>query len=354
MVSARHVHKPSISPRLCANSAAEEGIAPDQTCPAALSSARKSARKNRGRGVIRAAVAVALIASTFLLLPGQVAHPPGAPLDSDGVDRSVDAMSVAALYSTPYGGEQFISTDLSWSWNITGGKSEATLFAIVRSREASGSLVFGGPISRLVSECHLNGQPIDPSNGMPNSLGFNPPENAMSEFYARKAGTIRRIDFQGDPGPGGTVIRCHVHDFASDDPPVHRLYTPRLLAYSEGSEPATEEDFRLRTVCVHVPFYSETESTEECADTFNAVPMLADRVQLLNLPEEQGIRDAKLLIVGAVAGTAAATLLELLTGFLSALFRSAVRMFHALKKWGRASPTATINRFRQKGDGSKA
>lgn len=272
-------------------------------------------------------VALTLIALTFLLLPGQVKPPSGAPGDSGSLDR----MSTVALYTTPYGGEQF-STHLSWSWSIKGGKSAPSLFATVVSPTARGSLVLGGPIADLVSECHLNGEHVVPSSGMPDTLGFQPPRNAQFWFDGREAHAVGHIDFQGDPGSVPTVIRCDVRDFGSDAPPVHRLYTPLLLAYAQGSEAATEADFRLRSVCVEVAYRSVTEAQEQCAEKFNVVPMLGDREQLINLPQEQGIRDASLIVVGAIAGTAAAALLEVLTGFFSAVIPNAMRMLHTLKK----------------------
>lgn len=335
MASARHVHRPSRRPRLRWTVTKEQGIAAGITCPADSSSATRAVRANRGRGALRAAIALALIALTFLLLPGQVKPPSGAP----GNSRSLDRMSTVALYTTPYGGEEF-SAHLSWSWRIQGGKSEPSLFAIIDSRVARGSLVLGGPISNLVSQCHLNGKPINPEPGMPNALGFVPPKSAQFWFNGREASAVGHIDYQTDPGSRPTVIRCDVRDFGSDAPPVHRLYTPMLLAYAQGSEVATEEDFRLRSVCVEVAYTSVTEAHEQCAERFNVVPHIGDREQLVNLPEEQGIRDAYLIVVGAVAGSAAAAMLEVLTGFFSAVVRKTMRMLRILKqKLGGASYT---------------
>lgn len=156
MASGRHVHRPSIRPRLRWTATNRKGTAASNTA-ADSSTAMRAAKARRGRGVVRAAFALALIALTFLLLPGQVQPPSGAPGNSPSLDR----MSTVALYTTPYGGEEF-STHLSWSWRIQGGKSEPSLFATIDSRVARGSLVLGGPIANLVSECHLNGEHIDP------------------------------------------------------------------------------------------------------------------------------------------------------------------------------------------------
>lgn len=342
MASARRMHEPSVTPRLCEDAAQKRFFSATQKCSAAKSNASRTTKKNRWRGSIRVGAALALIACTFLLLPKQVGHPVGAPADADSPARSMTRQSVAALYSTPYSSEPF-STHLTWTWNLANGKSKATLMATVLSREASGSLVFGGPISGLVNDCILNGKPVEPSAGMPDRLGFNPPQNAQFWFSGREVNTVSRIDFRGDPGPGGTVILCEVQDFAADDPPIHRLYTPTLLAYSQGSESAVEDGSRLRSVCVEVPRWSKTEAAEECADAFNVVPLIYDHEQLLDLPEEQGIRDAKLLIVGAVAGTAAATLLEFLPGTLSALAKSVRGLLGAFKRRDRTSPDATTH-----------
>ncbi|WP_230854575.1 hypothetical protein [Arthrobacter terrae] len=126
---------------------------------------------------------------------------------------------------------------------------------------------------------------------------------------------VGHIDFQGDPGPGGTVIRCLVRDFASDAPPLHRLYTPTLLTYTQGSEAATEEDLSLRNMCVDYSYDSAAQGKNQCATKVNLVPQLGDQEQLITLPEEQGIRDSKLIIIGAVAAIAATALLEVLKEF---------------------------------------
>lgn len=277
----------------------------DQEPPRATS----AADPNRFRGLVRAGLALALISLTWLLLPRAVESAPGVPRDTGSVRQS----SVVALYSV-YGGKQS-SADLSWDWNIKGGKSEATLFAVVRAPNERSYVVLGGPISRLIERCHLDGEPVDPSVGFPEDLGFVPPQNTTFWFGGREPDTIAHFSFQSDMTQ--SVLRCDVRDFGSDAPPVHRLYTPTLLAYAHGTETATEEELNFGGVCVEVPSYSATEAVKECAEGFEPVPLLMQREQLLNLPEEQGVRDAYLLVVGAVAGIAAAALLELLTGALT-------------------------------------
>jgi hypothetical protein len=275
---------------------------------------------HRGGRWIRLGVAVVLIATTVFLLPKQVQSAPGSAGDSRGGGQSVDSISVAALYSTPYGGEAY-RANLSLDWSIDGGKSTATLFAIVNSPEGHGSLVLGGPIARLVSDCHLNGVPVAPTPDMPRDLGFNPPQNAQFWFDGRRGGTTSRIDFQGDPGSGRTVIRCDVHDFASDDAPLHRLYTPVLVAYSQGTESVSDRDLKIRDVCVEVTYPSVADRQAKCADAFNPAPVLYHSEKQISLPEEQGRRDAILIVLGAIAGAAASALLEVVTGFLSSLAR---------------------------------
>lgn len=276
------------------------------------------------RKAAAAILAILLSAGTMLLLPGQVDWPPGAPGDASSADRSVDAQSVAVLYSSSLGGEM-ARTNLSWDWSIAGGHSEATIFGIATSEATHGSLVFGGPISRLLDQCFLNGQPVQPSAGLPAGLGFDPPQYANIWLDGRKAGTVSHIDFHGNSGPGGNVIRCDVRDFASDDQPVHRLYTPVLVAYVPGIEETSQQDLQLHQVCVEASFSSAVSRQEECADRFNPAPTLIDSVKLITLPEEQGVRDGRLILVGAVAGAAAAALLEALTGIGSILYRRLTR-----------------------------
>lgn len=267
--------------------------------------------------MLRAALAAGLIAWTLVLLPGQVKRPPASPEETGGVGKSTDTISVAALYSSPYGGDQSHSR-LSWSWAIADGKSTPTFFASVHSPTAHGSLVLGGPLSHLVSECHLNGNLVDPSPGSPANLGFEVPPEAHFWFDGRQESMVTHIDFQGDTSPDGTFIWCSVHGFETDDPPVHRLYTPGLLAYAQGSELATAADLRLHDVCVDVSSKSSAQQ-EKCADNFNTVSILDDGEQLITVPAEQGMHDASLILVGAVAGAAASAVLEFLTRLLSAL-----------------------------------
>lgn len=338
MASARRLRQPSRRPRLRATATTKrarrsalktadgsEKIHLELIVDAPFDTEGTATHTDRARGSISAVVALALIAVTFFLLPGPVRAPDGAPRNT----TSVDQVSMVALYSAPYGGDEF-NTHLTWSWQIVGGQSRAKLSATVDSRVATGNLIFGGPISELI-ECHLNGEPIVPSPGFPDALGFEPPQSAQVWLHGRDARTVAHISFQGDPGPGGTVIWCDVRDFQSDAPPVHRLYTPRLFAYAHGSEAATDEDFRLRRVCVDVAHYSVTESQEQCADSYSDAPMLGDREELINLPEEQGMRDSRLLLIGAVAGVAAATLLGVLTGYLTAFFHYSTRRLRALR-----------------------
>lgn len=228
---------------------------------------------------------------------------------------------MAALYATPYGGEAY-RANLSLDWRIKEGKSSATLFAIVNSDEGQGSLVLAGPIARLVSDCRLNGETVTPAPDMPASLGFDPPQNAQFWFDGRSEGTTSHINFRGDLQPGGTVIRCEVRDFASDSAPLHRLYTPVLLAYSQGTEMASDRELEIQNVCVEVTYYSSTSARQEnCADAFNPAPVLYDSEKQISLPEEQGRRDAILIVIGAIAGAAASAVLETLTWFFGTLAR---------------------------------
>lgn len=274
-------------------------------------------------------MAVALILLTASFLPRQLESPPGAPHDSPGGGGSVDAASVIALYSTPY--DRDFSTDLTWSWSINNGKSTARFYASVASTKARGSVVFGGPISRLLDNCHLNGVPATPSPGMTDSLGFEPPRNVLVSFEGRREGTVSHIDFLPEPTPGGNVIYCDVRDFASDSPPLHRLYTPMLQAYAQGGETAVQDKSLASTVCVEVPIYSATKPQKECLAGSNGAPYFFDTEELVDLPHEQGLRDAKLLVIGAVAGAAAALVLDSLAGILSAFTSQVIPALRAFK-----------------------
>ncbi|MCT9868998.1 hypothetical protein [Paenarthrobacter aurescens] len=257
-------------------------------------------------------MAVLLVIITALLFPGPPPVAPGAARNL----RSVDENSVVAFYVAA---ENAVAANLSWSWKIEGGKSEATLFASVGSM-ARGSLVFGGPIAQLTTDCFVVEEAVNAVPGLPDRLGFSPPDLKLW-FGKRPSGSLAHIDFREDQAEdfGITSITCKIRDFGSDTPPVHRLYTPALLAYFRGSESATFEQQQLSNVCVEVSARSRTDVARECAERFRAVPYLSAREQVVSLPEEQGYRDGVLLILGAVAGTAAASVLEILTGLFSAI-----------------------------------
>ncbi|WP_207344714.1 hypothetical protein [Arthrobacter sp. E3] len=252
-----------------------------------------------------------MVAFTYSLLPGQVELPPGAPIDHGSVDRT----STVALFTSPYAVDNY-SARLSWDWDVVSGNSQATLFAVVRSRTAQGSLVLGGPVSQLVEACFINGAPTALSQGMPNTLGFPLPEKARFWFETRPEDKVMRVDFQGDPGPGGVVIICEVRGFSSDVPPDHYLYSPMLTAYADGSGAVTEEDLSAAEVCVSTNNAQDFQVLRECADTLNLVPKVEAQEQMINLPQEQGIRETHLILIGALAGVAAATLFDIVNSLL--------------------------------------
>lgn len=261
----------------------------------------------RGRWQAKALVVAALVALTWALLPSSIGYPPSSP----GTDTSLDRQSVVALLAPPLGGG-FGTTRLDWSWDIdTKGDSTPKLFAIINSRVASGALVFGGPISESVADCYVNGVEAQPSAGMPVGLGFAIPKEVTFWLDGREDGTISRIDFHGDPGPGGTVIRCAADGFSSDSPPLHRTYSPELLAYVAGSESAPSEQLRQRRVCTSAEDLSEIRAEDECASEDQPVAYSYQKSTLTSRPEEEGIRDARLAIVGAAAGAVAAFILEI-------------------------------------------
>lgn len=260
-------------------------------------------------GLLKAAIAVALTVATYLLLPGSLAAPPGSPGNSDSLDRQ----SVVALLSSP-SGDNF-STRLSWDWSVENGSTHPTLFATVSGGAAArGSLILGGPIAHLVADCHLNGVAITPVEGMPNDLGFKIPHDIYFSFDGRTTGTITRIDFSGDAGPGGQVIYCSAAGLGADDPPLHRLYTPDLLAFAGDSQTASLT--QLRSVCVGTT-PSITKGSEQCADQNRLVPAVYASDQLITLPDEQGMRDARLILLGSLAGASAAVLADFLGWILA-------------------------------------
>lgn len=264
-------------------------------------SARRRVKKP-WRATATAVSVVILTMATYWLLPSSVGYPPASPKGSDSLDRQ----SVAAMLTAPWGGEYYTAR-LDWSTRIKEGRSSSDLYAIIRSGTARGSLVFGGPITKRIGHCFFNGKPVKPQPGTP-ALGFEVPDDAVFWLRGRDDESVSHIDFAGDSSPGDTVLRCDLEGFASDDPPIHRLYTPELVAYAEGSDRATDEQLRLQPVCVKSSMAVEEENGERCAEAYQPVANLPQRDDLVTKPEEQGIRDSRLILVGALAGTAASLL----------------------------------------------
>lgn len=274
----------------------------------------------------------ALLALTWAFLPSPIGYPPSSPGTSDSLDRQ----SVVALLATPLGGD-YSTARLDWSWDLDAkGSSSPVLSAIINSRVASGTLVFGGPISQTVGDCYLNGEEVRPTLGRPEDLGFAVPKDVTFWLDGRQEGTISRIDFDGDPGPGGNVIRCGADGFSIDDPPVHRTYSPELLAYVAGSESASNEQLSNSSVCTSSEDLSEVRREDRCATEYQPVAYTYQQSMLTSRPEEQGIRDARLVVVGAAAGAVAAFILEIAPVVAPALL---VGFAWIKRRWrGRPSP----------------
>lgn len=287
--------------------------APGETTHSGLDS---SVRKPAVKGLVGAGVAAGLAGLTYLLLPSPVGFPAASPGGSDAVDDQ----SVVALVTTPYGGrESFYSADLRWDWSASNGSAKPSFVAHVSLRRATGSLLLGGPIAHALSSCILNGEPVRPASGLPAHLGFTLPHDVAFSFDSRSPGTVARIDFTQDPGPGGTVIVCSAEGFAADDAPIHRTYTPDLLAYASGTESASSRELELATVCVSAGGLDSSTTQEVCAEQNQVVARAYQRDDLTILPEEQARRDARLALVGAVAGVAAASVLNLVPQVISLL-----------------------------------
>lgn len=262
---------------------------------------------------------VLLFVIIFLLFsPTTLDNPRGAPGDS----HSLDDMSSAALLTNPYGQSDFMA-NLMWNWEIEQtGESKSSFTAVIRSGDSlRGSLVLGGPLAGSVKDCRRNGELMRLSQGIPGDLGFKWPSNTKIEFEGRDPESIKRLDFQSDAS--GTVIRCDVIDFSSDDPPLHRVYTPTLLAYAHG---ATAEDLRANRVCVNATYATNLTPREQCAEMFNPVSYLPGQQELVSITSEQHIRDRQLMILGAFIGVVASTIFEA----MPAVFTNLLRLFRRL------------------------
>ena len=278
-------------------------------------SPRAAARSNLAavHWLVKLPIAAVLVGVTYFLLPSSVGYPPASPATSGALDRQ----SVVTLVTAPWGGDGY-SAQLNWYWDVGADKSQASLFIVIHSQRARTSLIFGGPISSR-ADCAVNGETTTAAPGLPVDLGYAMPTVVRFWLEDRTPGSVNHLDFKGDAGPGGLVIHCSFKGFAADDPPLHRLYTPELNAYAHGAESASNEDLEREDVCVSVNGPEPARRSEACATRYQPVAELGQSEDLINLPGEQGKRDAHLVLIGAVAGTAAALVADLLTETLQAL-----------------------------------
>ena len=272
-----------------------------------LNAASINEKRSEKSSFTKATIAFILLTGTFLLFPGAVATPRSSP----GESHSYDASSAVALLATQQAGDGHFSANLFWNWDDNDARnSQSSITAVITSENAArGSLVFGGPIASA-SSCYRNGDPAVSILGIPDELGFAVPSSALIWLEERDAGAVTRIDFEGDASGAAIVIRCEVNGFSSDSPPLHRVYTPHLLAYSPGNETAHPDSLRINRICVNARYDSKIEDKEDCAEMFKPVPSLGGQEVRISVDTEQYIRDVQLLIMGAIAGIAGSTLFE--------------------------------------------
>lgn len=272
-----------------------------------------------GRGVL-----VALL--LFLLarvMPTAAPGPPNLARDQGAVDNQ-DGIILAIGDVTPND-----RTTLRWDWTIRDGVSTPQLYASVNATGGTGTLAFTGPISNRIDLCTVDSSQATLVRGRPPAEIRDAPE-----LFIVSKSLVARIDFNIAPGaPGGPVIHCSVSSgFASDDPPYHQLYTPQLKIVAQGK---VQLDPYNRWVCAARTAPGMAVKSE-CIDR-SAWPtaQVAAAVDEVNRPSEQGLRDARLILVGVLAGFAGQAIWE----FGKQLIDLGRLEFHNLKKRVSRHPT---------------
>lgn len=275
-----------------------------------------------------AAIAALSSLGVVLLLPKETPAPPVAPATINEPVESSVASSVY-LFAERLSSEQ--SLTLSWDWTVEDGKARATV-TVTSDGEVDTDiwLILTGPIASAIkvddwSCVHgltttLPGQVAPGSKDGHAPWGNNFWEAPKDQIYSiqlmNKSWTV-----SDDPPPyiyRRFAAACSVgNGFASDDPPTHRLYHPRLMAGLHTALTLNAEDQKwsslgLNSLCARRSWQGSV-SEQACAS--QADPWGASLKESLTegtIESEQGWRDARLLGLGVLAAVAAQALFELL------------------------------------------
>lgn len=208
--------------------------------------------------------------------------------------------------------ETHASTTLEWHWSLNTETHtfSSYLYGFIEGTNTQATLILAGPISSSrVATCRdLNEAQVQLDEGPPVSLGFKIPEEVSSalRLYEKKA--VSHFDLEITSGQM-VQFACSFHGFATDDPPLHRLHTPALIAYAHGSETASSEQLHVHPVCV-IPSSDNTV----CATEYDLEASSFSQDEVVSRPEEQGIRDSRLVFLGAITGVATTLLVDFFAG----------------------------------------
>lgn len=266
-------------------------------------------------------LALSRVLPTALAPPTNYAGDQGAVNHQDGVVLAVGDIAPDDLVV------------LRWDWRILDGLSKPTLYVSVHTSGGTGALIFTGPISARVTGCRVDGIPTSLAQGRPAFQVRGAPAVGLVD-----QSLVARIDFDIAAGPpGGPAIYCDLRDgYSADDPPYHQFYTPELRIAAQGKV-ATNHDSVSACASRSLPgspTASQCMGREE--STTAVLPMSVEEV---NRPAEQGLRDARLVIVGVLAGIAGQAIWELGRRLLS-LGRVGVRkvLAHTRRQSRRVDP----------------
>lgn len=236
------------------------------------------------------------------MLPHSLERPRLAPPTTWG-NHAVDEMSSVTLLA--WSSTALPHVNLSWQLDLQAGSASATSVAYVDG-SANGVLVFAGPLADALSNCSSNGRDVTPASGQP-MLPIILPRVVAFDWEARSPKTFKYIKLSS--ATHGSSAWCETRGTTTDDPPLHAFYIPDLFAYVQQQSTGSQEDTPPHSACVTVARSAITDFEEAC-DTSATGAVRSGSFSTTILPEEQGLRDSRLLLLGALCGAAAAALFE--------------------------------------------
>lgn len=278
--------------------------------------------------VIMAVTAALASLGVFLLLPRGTPVPPLAPA-SGAVNRWVEASDASSIYLFAERLDQEQSITLSWDWTVEDGRAHAVAKVssagdvntdiwliltgpIVNSIQVDDTSCTRSPTTTLHGQVPTGGK--DGAGTWGNNYWEAPPDRILSIQLMAEA--VAYSDQLTPEFEKNFTRTCSMTaGFASDDPPTHRMYQPRLMAWLHRTIAPDAQGKTLSSglgaLCV-MRSWQGSRMEQACAnprDLWGA--SLDESLTERAIESEQGWRDARLLGLGVLAAAAAQALFEL-------------------------------------------